>query len=148
MSRHAAAALAVALLAAAGCGDGTTQPQPPSGEIRVTTNKTQYGAQEPIRVTATNEAASAAWLWLYDCLPHFEKLTAAGWQPEHIPVCPAGWSYYRLEPGASRETPWQTLAPGVYRVLVYSFDAEGCATEDLCGMVPPRAHRSAAFSVD
>jgi hypothetical protein len=147
MSRRAAGTLAVALLAAARCGDNPTQPPTPSDEIRVTTNKTQYSPQEPILVAATNAGKAPAWLWLNDCLPHFEMQTPAGWVPEYIPVCPAGWSYHKLAPGANRESVWMTLPPGEYRVLVYSFDSEGCATQDLCDMIPPREHRSAPFTI-
>ena len=146
MSRSAAYMLAVALLTAAGC-EQATKALPPD-QITVTTNKSHYAPREPILVTVSNTGESPVWLWLYDCLPSQEKQSIGGWEPEVIQVCPAGWSYYRLDPGQSREATWETLSSGRYRVLVYSYGAPGCTPEDLCQMRPADVHRSLPLDVD
>ena len=147
MSRIAECMLVVALLVAVGCEDAT-QPTPSPSDVFVTTDKTHYVPQEPILVTVSNQGESSIWLWLYDCLPSFEKRLMGGWEPELIEVCPAGWSYYQLDPGQSLERTWETLPRGQYRILVYSYDEPGCAAEELCEMKPPDVHQSRPFDVD
>jgi hypothetical protein len=147
MSRSAACLLAVAFLVAAGCDDAT-QPTPSPGQVAVTTNKTHYAPQEPILVTVSNRGESPVWLWLYGCLPSFEQRLMGGWEPEHITVCPAGWSYFQLDPGQSLETNPEMLPSGQYRILAHSFDSPGCAYEDLCDMRQPDVHRSLPIDVD
>ena len=157
MSRSAACLLVVALLVAAGC-DEATQPQPSRDQITVTTsrdqitvrtNKTHYAPQEPILVTVSNRGESPVWLWLYGCLPSFEQRLMGGWEPEQIPVCPAGWSYYQLDPGQSRETTVETLSRGQYSILAHSVDSPGCAYGDLSQMAQLlNVHRSRPIDVD
>jgi hypothetical protein len=148
MSRSAVCMLVAALLVAAGC-DHTTQPKPPSpDQITVTSNKTHYAPQEPILVTVSNTGGSPVWFWSYDCLPSYEKQLSGAWEPEPIIVCPAGWTYYEIDPGQSREFTWDHLSLGEYRALVYKYDSPGCAAEDLCDMKQPDVHRSMPFNVD
>jgi len=139
--------LVVALLVAGGCDDAT-RPPPSPGQVAVTTNKTHYAPQEPIRVTVSNRSESTVWLWLYGCLPSFEQQRMGGWEPEHIQVCPAGWTYYQLDPGQSLETNQEMLPRGQYRILAYSFPSPGCAYEEICEMRQPDVYRSLPIDVD
>jgi len=132
--------VAVALLAGAGCKNDTVQP-PPAGSITVTTDKAQYAPGERVLVTVANDAAEPTWLFLYACLPSYEKQQPSGWVPEVIAVCPAGWSYRQLDPGASVELESHASTGGLYRVLVYTLDSPDWSPN-------PAVHRSPIFRVD